>query len=655
MAKRTFKAGATDQTVDVFIQDSSSTTGAGLSGLVYNSASLACYYRKGATGTATALTLATQTVGGAHSDGGFVEVQATNMKGIYRLDLSDTMVATAGWVTVYLYGATNMAPVAMELEIVAYDPFDTVRLGLTAIPSVVTGNAGAIITSGTGTAQLSVSGGTAKADVDTIKTNPVVNAGTVTFPTTATLASTTNITAGTITTVTNLTNAPTSGDLTATMKTSVTTACTASTPTAAAVTGAVGSVTAGVNVTQIGGSATPVTNLGIVYNTDFATNYSTTNDAWVTRISSGTGTGQLDFTSGVVKANVTQYDGVAGASTSGIPWVDVRTAVGVAWNSGAITASTIAANAIDAATFATDAHGMLGVITHGTAQAATSTTLQLASSTSYSNDTLIGATILDVSTGCRTTITDWDSASDTATVDAWVVTPSGSGAYVVFATPAAPASLTSGIAAAVWDLTTSGHDTNGTFGGQVSTDIDAILVDTAVIGAAGAGLTAIPWNASWDTEVQSECTDALNAYDPPTNTEMEARTIAAASYATATALDTVDNFLDTEIAALTTNLAALTTTVGVAGAGLTAVVPSAAVCNKIADHVRRRTQANVEASSDGDTLSVGSEYGLIQQAQESNTTANAGKLTVFKTDGTTELAQRTITTDDTAEPITGIS
>ena len=49
---------------------------------------------------------------------------------------------------------------------------------------------------------------TQKVDLETIKTNPVVNAGTVTFPTTATLASTTNITAGTITTTTNLTNLP---------------------------------------------------------------------------------------------------------------------------------------------------------------------------------------------------------------------------------------------------------------------------------------------------------------------------------------------------------------------------------------------------------------------------------------------------------------
>lgn len=49
-----------------------------------------------------------------------------------------------------------------------------------------------------------------------------------------------------VTTVTNLTNAPTAGDLTATMKASVTTAATAATPTAAAVSGAVGSVTGAV-------------------------------------------------------------------------------------------------------------------------------------------------------------------------------------------------------------------------------------------------------------------------------------------------------------------------------------------------------------------------------------------------------------------------
>lgn len=111
--------------------------------------------------------------------------------------------------------------------------------------------ASVLLSSGTGTGQLSFTSGILKVDVDTIKTNPVVNAGTVTFPTGATLASTTNITAGTITTATNLTNAPTAGDFTATMKTSIGTAVAASAVASVTgnvggnVTGSVGSVAAG--------------------------------------------------------------------------------------------------------------------------------------------------------------------------------------------------------------------------------------------------------------------------------------------------------------------------------------------------------------------------------------------------------------------------
>ena len=43
--------------------------------------------------------------------------------------------------------------------------------------------------------------------------------------------------------------------------------------------------------------------------------------------------------------------------------------------------------------------------------------------------------------------------------------------------------------------------------------------DTDHVGT-GTGLTAIPWNAAWDAEVQSECADALAAYDPPTAAEL---------------------------------------------------------------------------------------------------------------------------------------
>lgn len=74
--------------------------------------------------------------------------------------------------------------------------------------------------------------------------------------------------------------------------------------------------------------------------------------------------------------------------------------------------------------------------------------------------------------------------------------------------------------------------------------VDDILLDTAEIGVAGAGLSAVPWNAAWDAEVESEATDALNAYDPPTDAELEARTLEAANYATAANLATVDNNVD---------------------------------------------------------------------------------------------------------------
>jgi len=114
-----FFAGETDKSIDVFIQDSSSATGAGLTGLAYNSAGLTCYYRKGATGSATALTLASQTVGGAHTDGGFVEISSANMPGHYRLDLSDGMIDTQGYVHVQLKGAANMAPVSLRIPVLS--------------------------------------------------------------------------------------------------------------------------------------------------------------------------------------------------------------------------------------------------------------------------------------------------------------------------------------------------------------------------------------------------------------------------------------------------------------------------------------------------------------------------------------------------------
>lgn len=140
MAKQTVLKGDTSRIEYVFIQDSSVTTGAGLTGLVFNSAGLvASYVRTQA--ARTAITLVTQTVTGAFSSGGFVEVDATNMPGIYRFDIPDAAFATgADKVVVMLKGATNMAPVTLEYQLVDYNPENSTTLGLSALNEPIDAN-----------------------------------------------------------------------------------------------------------------------------------------------------------------------------------------------------------------------------------------------------------------------------------------------------------------------------------------------------------------------------------------------------------------------------------------------------------------------------------------------------------------------------------
>lgn len=94
-------------------------------------------------------------------------------------------------------------------------------------------------------------------------------------------------------------------------------------------------------------------------------------------------------------------------------------------------------------------------------------------------------------------------------------------------------------------------------GASVSADVAAIEAQTDDIGAAGAGLAALPWNAAWDAQVESEVTDALNAYNGPTSAEMDARTLLAANYATAANLATVDGIVDAILIDTDTTIPAL--------------------------------------------------------------------------------------------------
>jgi hypothetical protein len=254
--------------LQVFIQDSSKTTGVGLTGLVYNTTSLTGYYHKDTDTTATSISLVTMTVG-TYTSGGFKEIDATNMPGWYQFCPPNAALNSTGKsVAFMLKGATNMAPCVCELQMP-----DTVSVGgvagnVTGAVGSVTGNVGGSVGSVTG-AVGSVTGAV----------------GSVTGAVGSVTGAVGSVT-GSVGSVAAAITLPT--DFTATMKTSITTAATAATPTAAAVTGAVGSVTGAV------GSVTAA----IVLPSDFTT---TMKASITTAATAATPTVHLTYTQAIKK------------------------------------------------------------------------------------------------------------------------------------------------------------------------------------------------------------------------------------------------------------------------------------------------------------------------------------------------------------------
>lgn len=79
---------------------------------------------------------------------------------------------------------------------------------------------------------------------------------------------------------------------------------------------------------------------------------------------------------------------------------------------------------------------------------------------------------------------------------------------------------------------------------------------------------------------------------------------------------------------------------------------AAALANKLADVILRRTRTSVQASANGEAVDVSSLYGFLGQAQKSSRVGAA--LTVKNADGTT-LGTLTLTQDADANPITGVN
>jgi hypothetical protein len=160
------RAPGLDQTITVFAFDSS--TGAPKTG---DASNITLYYSLDG-GSPTVLS-----TGSGHP----AELDATNMKGWY----SATIISSeTDGKEVTIAGRSSVSSV-----VVVGKAYTTVPPN--ASKAAIDSSGRTQIQYGTSTGQISASSGVAKVDVDTIKTNPVVNGGTITFPSNSTLGTST--------------------------------------------------------------------------------------------------------------------------------------------------------------------------------------------------------------------------------------------------------------------------------------------------------------------------------------------------------------------------------------------------------------------------------------------------------------------------------
>lgn len=133
----------TDYSCVIRIVDS--TDGTPETGVAFNTAGIDLWYRR-PQAAHSSITEATQTEGGAHTDGGFVHIS----DGYYRLDLPDAAVAT-GVDYVDIGGTvTDMVVIGGRIRLTDVDLQDATRGGMTALPNAAADAAGGLAISDAG-------------------------------------------------------------------------------------------------------------------------------------------------------------------------------------------------------------------------------------------------------------------------------------------------------------------------------------------------------------------------------------------------------------------------------------------------------------------------------------------------------------------------
>ena len=347
---RMVAANSTDVTVTVRIVDS--TDGTPETGVVYNTSGIDLEYWRYGANSVTDITEATQTVSGAHSDGGFVHLG----NGYYRLDLPDAAVASGASAVEIMGTVTGMVVIGGTVEL---SPAVSVASGGIVAASFGSGaiDATAIAADAIGASELATDAiGAAEIATDAIGANEIAASAIGASEIADGGITSAEFGTGAITATVVAADAIGASEVAADVSTELLT----------------GLANLAVNVAQVSGDSTAADTL----------------ETWL--------------------------DGTAG---SAIP---------------------------------------LGIVDQGTAQSATGTTLVLRSALAMGDDTAIGMTLI----ACGSTqgycqsraVTDYVSSTDTATVDTWTVTPSGTVTYYLIAT--APGGGGSLSASDVWAYAT---------------------------------------------------------------------------------------------------------------------------------------------------------------------------------------------------------
>jgi hypothetical protein len=137
MSKQKTTRAKTSRSLPVFIADTSSATGGGLSGVTHSSSGLVLEYRRQNQSTWTSVTPVSKTLG-TYVSGGIVA--DGSLAGAYEVDFPDAAFASAAgveWVALRIRGVANMLPVLIEIELDAVDYQDAAAFGLSRIDATI--------------------------------------------------------------------------------------------------------------------------------------------------------------------------------------------------------------------------------------------------------------------------------------------------------------------------------------------------------------------------------------------------------------------------------------------------------------------------------------------------------------------------------------